>query len=95
MKYGFNAVLEDSQLTKLYGIFKKEKLSISPVKFTVPSYLSLNWEVVGSQNKSAGREWGLYMPNTEFAENTEGYLKNKFVDVGKLSEANIKSLESW
>ena len=51
--------------------------------------------MVGSQNKSAGREWGLYMPNTEFAENTEGYLKNKFVDVGKLSEANIKSLESW
>ena len=89
MKYGFNAVLEDSQLNKLYGIFMKEKLSIFPVKFSLPSYLSLNWEVVGSQNKSAGRDWGLYMPNTEFAENTEAYLKNKFVDVGRFSKYQI------
>ena len=45
--------------------------------------------MVGSQNKSAGREWGLYMPNTEFAENTEAYLRNKFVDVGRLSKYQI------
>ena len=67
----------------------KEKLSIFPVKFSLPSYLSLNWEVVGSQNKSAGRDWGLYMPNTEFAENTEAYLRNKFVDVGRISKYKI------
>ena len=93
MKYGFHAVLEDWQLSKLYGIFKKEKLSISPVTFSLPSYVSLNWEVVGSPNKSAGRDWGLYMPNTDFSENTAAYLNNKFVDVGTLSKYANKNQE--
>ena len=81
--YGFHGVLEEWQLSRISGIFKRNLFEISATKFRTPSYLSINWEPVASQNMSSGRSWGLYVPHNSFMENIESYRFNKFLDIGK------------
>ena len=37
---------------------------------------------VGSENRSAGRGYGVYEPNPEFLSNIDGYLHNRFLNIG-------------
>ena len=81
-------MLQEWQLSKIYGIFRREKLQISPTLISSPASISLNWETVGSQNMSAGRGWGVFMPNTQFVQDIQQYRFNKFLDLGKILRPN-------
>ena len=36
----------------------------------------------GSENTDAGRAYGVYEPNPEFLSNIQGYLHNRFLNIG-------------
>ena len=38
--------------------------------------------ISGFENMSAGRGYGVYEPNTEFLSNIDGYLHNRFLNIG-------------
>jgi len=81
-KYNLTCVLAQWQMDKITPIFKKESLEILSTEFVTPENLSINWQGVSSSNDSAGRGWGLLMPNPEFEQNIESYMYNKFLDIG-------------
>ena len=82
LKYGFQPLLKDEQLQRLYSVFKKEKLMIKPGTITIPSYLVINWEKVAHMNMSEGRKNGIYELDGDFLENIDGYRNNKFLNIG-------------
>ena len=74
--------MSSTQLDKVNLIFKREKMEISAADIVLPSYLDLKWETVGVQ-----LDTGLYEPHTEFLNNVDEYLHNKFLDIGDISIA--------
>jgi len=81
LKYGFHGVLQNHQLQKIYGIFKKEHLKIIPTNFLTPSFLSIKWENVAVRNESAAGN--NHMPVYYFMQNIDAYKTNRFLHLGR------------
>ena len=45
----------------------------------------------GSENTDAGRAYGVYEPNPEFLSNIEGYLHNRFLNIGIFTSLKCQS----
>ena len=102
LKYGFHPTMSGSQLKKLYPIFKEEKFSVFETDVMTPDYLDIHWEIVGPrmmmmtrelyrtilgfENKSAGRDFGVFEPNAEFLNNIQNYQHDRFLNIGTLSQ---------
>ena len=67
--------MSESQLKKIDGIFKPEKMKIRPSEIKLPEQLSLTWETVGIDNTGPR--------NGDFLDNIEKYQENRFVNVGE------------
>ena len=44
--------------------------------------MNIDFIFQATENKSYGREVGVYEPNSEFLENIDSYLHNRFLDIG-------------
>lgn len=67
--------MSESQLKKIYGMFKPEKMKIRPSVIKLPEQLSLTWETVGIDNMGPA--------NGSFLDNIEKYQHNRFINVGR------------
>ena len=67
-------------MTKIQGIFKPEKLKISPSVIKLAKQLNVKWETVGGADPKRAL---LYQPYDIFLDNIDKYRYNRFLNIGK------------
>ena len=66
--------MSESQLKKIDGMFKPEKMKIRPSEIKLPEQLSLTWQTVEIDNTGPA--------NGSFLDNIDEYQYNRFINIG-------------